>query len=162
MIDVALVPTGETIDLVVEDGDLRLEAGLFTACLVSLFSDGLAAADDELPDGVDRRGWWAGEVTPDDRGDFFGSRLWLLERSTLANATLAAAEAHGREALEWLVREGIAERVEVTASRLDRTTLFLSVQVVRGSATARRDLWTAQLAASVAVGPTRFSLVAIP
>jgi phage gp46-like protein len=163
VIDVALVPTGETLDLVVEDGDLRPEEGLRTAVLVSLFSDGLAEADDELPDdGRDRRGWWAAEVLDADRALGWGSRFWLLERAKLTNATLVAAEEYAREALAWLVREGVAERVEASASRLDLGVLFLEVRLVRGSATERADLWEAELSSSLDVGPTRFRLVAVP
>ena len=163
MIDVALVPVDETLDLVLEGGDLRTEDGLTTAVLVSLFSDALAAADDELPDlGTDRRGWWAAEVLEEDRSAGFGSLLWLLERSKLRNETLVQAEAHARAALAWLVEEGIAERIEATASRLDGQTLFLEVHLFRGRATVRADLWTAQLAITLEVGPARFALVAVP
>lgn len=163
MIDVALVPTGETFDLVLEGGDLRLEDGLRTAVFVSLFSDGLADEDDELPDGgPDRRGWWAEEVLEEDRGDAFGSKLWLLERAKLLDSTLVRAEQHVREALAWMLRAGIAERVEVAASRLDRTTMLLEVRLVRGNASERADLWTAELAADLEVGPARFRLVAVP
>jgi len=163
MIDVALVPVGETLDLVLEDGDLRTEDGLTPAALVSLFSDALAAADDELPDlGTDRRGWWAAEVIEEDRAAGFGSLLWLLERSKLRNETLVQAEAHARAAFAWLLEAGIAERVEATASRLDGQTLFLEVRLIRGQAAERADLWTAQLAVTLAVGPARFALVAVP
>lgn len=163
MIDVALVPTGDLLDVVVDGGDLRPESGMTTAVLISLLSDGLAEADDELPDaGADRRGWWAGNVLARDRGDFFGSRLWLLERSKLSNEVLVRAEELVREALAWLVSAGIAERVDVTASRLDNFTLLITVSIVRGEATERPDLWTSQLSATLAVGPTRFQLVATP
>lgn len=163
MIDVALVPVGEILDVVVEGGDLRPEDGLLTSVLISLFTDGLAAADDELPDeGAERRGWWAGEILEEDRASGFGSLLWLLERSTLRNETLVKAEAYARAALAWLVDEGIAERVEATATRLDLTTLFLEVRLVRGSATEGADLWAVELARTLQVGPVRFALVAVP
>lgn len=163
MIDVALVPVGEVLDLVLEGGDLRSEDGLLTSVLISLFSDGLAAADDELPDqGTDRRGWWASDVLEEDRASGFGSLLWLLERSSLRNETLVKAEASARDALAWLVSEGIAERVEATASRLDLSTLALEVRILRGSATQGADLWTAELGRTLQVGPVRFALVAVP
>lgn len=163
MIDVALVPTGEVLDLALEAGDLKLENGLLTAVLVSLFSDGLAAADDELPDGgTERRGWWGAEVLDQDRGQGHGSLLWLLERSVLTNETLARAEEYARDALAWLVRARIAQRVTASAQRLDTTTALLSVEIMRGDATERADLWAAQLSASLDVGPTRFVLVAVP
>lgn len=162
MIDVALVPVGETLDVVLEGGDLRPEDGLLTAVLISLFSDGLAAADDELPDlGTDRRGWWAGQVLDED-GSGFGSLLWLLERSTLRNETMVRAEDSARAALAWLVQEDIAERVEATASRLDLTTLSLEVRVIRGNAAEGADLWAVELSRTLQVGPVRFALVAVP
>lgn len=163
MIDVALVPTGEALDLVLEAGDLKLEHGLRTAVLVSLFTDATADADDELPDASgDRRGWWAEGLLAEDRGDQFGSLLWLLERSKLSDDVLVAAEEHVRASLDWLRRAGIAERVEVSSSRLDRSTLFLEVRLVRGEAVERADLWTAEFAAELEVGPARFRLVAVP
>lgn len=163
MIDVALVPTGETLDVELVEGDLRLEEGLTTCVLVSLFSDGLAREQDPLPDeGTDRRGWWAGIVLERDRGDEDGSRLWLLERERLSDEVLVRAEEYGREALSWLVREGIAERIEATASRLDLGTMLLELRIVRGSAKERADLWAAQLEVSLEVGPARFDLVAVP
>jgi len=163
MIDVALVPVGESLDLALEGGDLKLEHGLRTAALVSLFSDGLAEADDELPDGgTDRRGWWAAEALETDRGDRWGSRLWLLERAKLLDATLVRAEEHAREAFAWALRVGLAERVEASAARLDLGTMLVEVRLVRGAATQRADLWAAELAAEVEVGPTRFRLVAVP
>ena len=60
------------------------------------------------------------------------------------------------------MRAGIAERVEASASRLDLGVLFLEVRLVRGSATERADLWEAELASTLDVGPTRFRLVAVP
>lgn len=163
MIDVALVAKDDLLDLELEGGDLKLENGLRTAILVSLFTDGLADGDDELPDlGSDRRGWWAGEVTEADRGDFFGSRIWLLERAKLTTATLVQAEEFAREALDWMVRTDVADRIEVAAAQLNRGVLAMDIKVIRGDATARPDLWAAELEASIEVGPARIRLVAVP
>lgn len=163
MIDVALVPIDQTLDLELVDGDLRVEEGLTTCVLVSLFSDALAREQDPLPDlGTDRRGWWAGTVLERDRGDEHGSRFWLLERERLSDETLVRAEEYIVEGLAWLVREEIAERVEATASRLDLGTMLVAVRIIRGSAKERPDLWTAQLETSFEVGPARFELVAVP
>lgn len=163
MIDLALAPVGDALDLVLEDGDLRVENGLRTACYVSLFTDGLAAADDELPDtDGSRRGWWGSTVVAGDRPPSLGSKLWLLERSKLTQQTLLAAEAHASDALSWLVEARIAERVEVSASRTAEGALLLEVRLVRGLATERPELWQAELDAVVEVGPTRFRLVGVP
>jgi phage gp46-like protein len=151
------------LDLVLEAGDLALDESLRTPALVSLFTDALALAEDELPDaGTDRRGWWAEALLVGEGEETWGARLWLLERSTITNRRLADAEVYGREALRWLLDRQIAERVDVTASRLDTTRILLEVSLVRGDAPARAELWEATERLELVLGPTRFSLLAIP
>lgn len=83
---------------------------LDTALLLSLFSDRTAAADDKLPDATnDRRGWWGdiGETVP------IGSRLWLLDRAKLSKATPLAAADYIKEALQWMLDDGVAAQIDV-------------------------------------------------
>lgn len=152
------------LDLVLEGGDLVLDHTFETPALVSLFTDALAFPEDELPDaGTDRRGWWAEALLVGESEEVWGSRLWLLGRAKLTNETLGDAEVYAREAFRWLLDRGIAERIDVTASRLDRAVLLLEVTIVRGAATARAELWestTEEL--RVNLGPSRISLLAIP
>jgi len=115
---------------------------LRSAVLASIFSDRRAEDQDTLPAGSDRRGWWADDPT----GDAFGSRLWLLDRSVLTDETVALAQTYLLEALEWLVEDGVATRVEVT---VDRTPEGISggIDIVReeGADVQLRfaDLWEA-------------------
>jgi len=88
---------------------------LRAALLASIFSDRRAEPDDRLPGGDDRRGWWADALT----GDAFGSRLWLLDRRELTDETAALAQTYLLEALQWMLDDGVASRVEVTTQRLD-------------------------------------------
>lgn len=135
--DVLLEITPSGPDIRLENGDLAPERGLVSALLVSLFTDARAPADAELPDGSDdRRGWWASE--PDDP---HGSLLWLLERAKLTQGTLLELEEYSRNALAWLLREGIAERVDSTAERLDADTLQVEVTVERGASSRWSALW---------------------
>ena len=125
-------------DLVLAGDDLELDQGLETAVLVSLFSDARLEAGDELPEGEsDLRGWWA-DGGPGDR---FGSRLWLLERAKVTQATLELARRYATEALEWLITEEIAERVEVSTLRWGQFGIAIDVEIERGAATAWPGLW---------------------
>lgn len=103
-------------DLVIANGLLQLDAGLRTAVLISLFSDARANESDELPanDG-DRRGWWGDSFSEID-GDRIGSRLWLLSRSKQTDGTLELARGYSRDALAWMLDDGIASSVDVDAS----------------------------------------------
>lgn len=109
------------IDLSLAGYDLATEDGLRTAVIISLFTDRRAEADDEIPDGGDdRRGWWA---------DSLGSRLWLLARSKETPDTLARARTYAAESMQWLIDDGVATAVEVTAEWARRGVLGLRVGI---------------------------------
>ena len=117
------IDTGDG-DLSMIDSDIASDAGLVTACLLSLFLDARADVDDQPPsnDPNDRRGWWADEFS-DFEGDRIGSRLWLLDRSVLTRDTAQRAELYVREGLAWLLQDRVAESIgvvtEATGERLN-------------------------------------------
>jgi len=152
------------LDLVLEAGDLAIDETLRTPALCSLFTDALALEEDGLPDdGGDRRGWWAEALLTGEAAEVWGSRLWLLERSTLTNARLGDAEVYAREAFRWLIDRGALERADVQASRLDSSTLLLTVELVRGESAARAELWEGTAEdLRIDLGPVRVELLAIP
>ena len=111
-------------DLRVEGVDLERDDGLETAVLVSMFTDRRVSAE-ELPRGEsDRRGWW-GDVLADVDGDEIGSKIWLLERSKQSNEALVFAEEYTREALAWMIEDGIAVSVDAAARWVRRGILEL-------------------------------------
>jgi phage gp46-like protein len=123
MADLALQWNGQAGDLALEADDLVRDDGLETAVILSLFLDRRADPGDVLPDaGTDRRGWW-GDAVPPVAGDQIGSRLWLLSREKETAAALRRAEEFACEALQWLVEDRVAERVEV-AAQVPRTGLL--------------------------------------
>lgn len=131
MTDIALKWDGRAADLALEAGDLVLDHSLQTPVVISLFSDRRARPDDALPDANgDRRGW-PGDAWPEVSGDQLGSRLWLLGREKEVAETLRRAREYGRESIAWTLEDGIAARVEVTASVLRRGWLHLDVTIHR-------------------------------
>lgn len=137
MSDLRTVFEGGFGDLVVLGPSLDEDDGLETAVVLSLFTDGRANDDDVLPDeanaGSDRRrGWW-GDTYADVRGDRIGSRLWLLAREKQTQQVLERAREYGREALQWLVDDGIAREVTVTAEIVRDGVLGLLIEVVRSA-----------------------------
>ena len=131
--DAALVfdPDTVTADIGVAAGDLVHEDGLKTAVLISLFTDRRAEADDALPaDDSDRRGWW-GDLVPPAEGDRIGSKLWLLTREKTTREVLNRAREYARESLEWLIEDGIADRLEVDAEYIRMGFLGLAIRIFR-------------------------------
>lgn len=120
MTDVLLAFDAELleVDVLVDGGDLVAERGLVSAVALSLFSDRRAETDDRIPDeSGDPRGWWADGLTPDEPP--LGSRLWLLAREKRTDETLNRAQEFAHEALDWLLRDGIAAAVDVVAQYVD-------------------------------------------
>lgn len=116
--------------------DLAREDGLQTAVLISLFTDRRAAGDDPLPGAPDdRRGWWA-DAWPEIEGDRIGSRLWLLAREKQLASVVQRAREYAEEALQWLVDDGIAAQVEVSAAIVRQGVLGLQVRITRPDASA--------------------------
>jgi phage gp46-like protein len=109
---------------------LAEDDGLETAVIISLFTDRRAEADDELPAGDDRRGWW-GDALAEVEGDRIGSRLWLLSREKQLPQVLARAREYALEALQWLIEDGVASAVDVTAEIVRQGVLGLSVEIRR-------------------------------
>ena len=115
------MPIDSEIDLgmgLVQGGDL------FTAVLISLFSDAAADDDDVIPDGsTNRRGWWGGPI---------GSKLWLLSRAKQTAEVLLQAQGYISQALAWLVSDGVASTVNVSTSYPLPGQLSAKISINRG------------------------------
>lgn len=117
---------------------LETEPGLKTAVIISLFSDARAGDDDELPFGeTDRRGWW-GDMLAGANGPKLGSKLWLLQREKHTTEVLRRAESYAKDALQWLIDDGIAASVLAIAEWVQeppgpRGFLGLRVEITRPS-----------------------------
>lgn len=125
-------------DWLIDPPALATDADLETAVLLSLFTDARAADDDLVPGASDdRRGWWAGPL---------GSRLWLLAREKATNDVRLRAEDYCREALAWMLTDGVADRIEVAAEWAappDQRRLEIEVEIFRDRSIiyARRYDW---------------------
>lgn len=118
-------------DINVANGDLTTDDTIVPAVLLSLFCDRLADPSDLIPDGTTwRRGWW-GDLLSEVDGDLTGSRLWILRRKKLTEETLNKARDYAVEALQWLIDDGIAQKVDVVSEKIDYQTLGLQVIITR-------------------------------
>lgn len=138
-------------DWYIANGGLAIDqGGLQSAVLVSLFTDGRAPDDAALPPGSDdRRGWWADTYQADD----IGSLLWLLARAKKAGNGNGYAGATGnllkrvedvcRAALKWLLDDGVARSVDVTARWLSASALGVRIVITKpfGAAVAFDYSW---------------------
>ena len=115
----------------VDGADLASDDGLETAVGISLFTDGLCTSQEAASAGVtDRRGWW-GDAYADVPGDQIGSRLWLLAREKRLPATVERARQYAAAALQWLIADGVAAKVDVQAELVGADVLALSVAIHR-------------------------------
>ncbi len=135
MTDIALVPSAFddiAFDLLADAGSLATDQGLRTAITISIFTDARASAEDSLPAGGDRRGWW-GDALPAIEGDVIGSKLWLLERSKITAGVVTQARDYLTACLAWLVQDKVAAAVDVQVEVQRPQTLAFVVIVIRPS-----------------------------
>lgn len=116
MSDVRLALTNNlNFGVILEDGDLQSDKGLETAVTISLFTDA-RVTDEELPQGADSKRGWFGDMFPDVDGDKIGSKIWTLARSKRLTETLRRTEDYAKQALKWMIDDGIAQAVTAVAS----------------------------------------------
>lgn len=125
--------TGSADLQLTDDGALADDGALETLVLVSLFTDREATREEIEAAGLDQqRGWWADadSVRP-TTAERMGCKLWLLLREKTTLATLRRAEGYALDGLLWLQRQGIADKITVTASRPRPGWLGLEVTISR-------------------------------
>jgi len=144
MTDIKAVFIGDRMvsDFALGAGALEADPGLETAIIISLFTDRRANPDDELPaEASDRRGWW-GDVAPpsvDGRpvdGARIGSRLWLLNREKQTTVVLARAREYCREALAWMIEDGVCDRIDIDVEIVRTGVLGFRIVIYRPQAGA--------------------------
>lgn len=110
--DYKLAQGKEGWDLVKGEYDLKLEDGLYSAIIVSLFTE---------------PGWW-GNAYLERKGDAYGCKLSEACRASLGQATLQRLEDECMRALSWMVQDGIARNVAVSARKKgDNVSLTITV-----------------------------------
>jgi len=148
MSDIALRYCGQSFDVRVSKNDLELDDGLETSVIISLFTE-KRVRPDELPfPETDRSGFW-GDMFADIEGDEIGSKLWLLRREKQTSETLVRYEEYSKEALQWLIDDGIAATVGVVASfpNREQVDLLVTIQKPQGKVSFKYSItWDAEKA----------------
>lgn len=86
---------------------------LTRAVVISFFTHRRADPDDnaDVP-----MGWW-GDTWPAVANDRYGSKLWLLQRSKLTNALVNTVRTYLRDALQWMLDDGVVSRIDIDVQR---------------------------------------------
>jgi phage gp46-like protein len=126
------------VDYALEQLGLTEDNGLDTAVIISLFTDRQAEASDVIPDGTDdKRGHWS-DSFPDIDGDLIGSRLWLLNREKQLPEVMVRAREYCKEALAWMVEDGVAGEITVTVTNPRDAILHAQIEIAKPDGTATR------------------------
>lgn len=150
MTDVALLQIGVgnfSLLLSAAGNDLLSDEGLETAVIISVFSDKRLPNGQTPNDGTsDPRGWW-GDLGDED-GVQIGSYLWLLWREKVLPATISRAIEYCKDALQWMIDDGIAKTVNVIGERAGHYQISLGIEILRPTGETLRYayLWDGQRA----------------
>ena len=135
-----------TADIQFENGDIKQGSDLEALVVLSLFSDARCGDGIATPDGTDdRRGNWLDTY---DTTNVNGSLLWLTERSKITGtADVLTIQSYAKEALQWMVKAGIADRIDAKAIRYTGGKVNLTVTVTQANspdAFRYRWVWTSR------------------
>lgn len=120
------------------DMDLLRDDGLYTAILISLFSDARAPLDVVLPqDQEDRRGWWNDSLAATS----VGSLLWTLRREKTTDETAARAKEYCQTALKWMIDNQIASSLAIETQIVQPAGLQIEIVIQRGNSKEYDYLW---------------------
>lgn len=100
---------------------------LYRALIISLFTWRRKNTSD---DSDHPYGWW-GDSYPSIANDKIGSRLYLLTRSKLNNQTANFAKIYIKEAVQWMINDGLASRIDVSVKRIDLTVLVATINIFK-------------------------------
>lgn len=100
---------------------------LYRALIISLFTWRRKNTSDESEHPY---GWWGDSYTS-IANDKIGSRLYLLARSKLTNQTANFAKIYIKEAVQWMIDDGIASRIDVSVMRTDLTVLVATINIYK-------------------------------
>jgi phage gp46-like protein len=117
----------------VESTDLTQSESLTRAVIISLFTWRRANADDVIEG--QKMGYWGDVSEPPETNDKIGSRLWLLAREKVLQSTINRAREYAQEALQWLIDDGVASRVDVIAERYGVDGIALQCTIYRADGT---------------------------
>lgn len=131
--------------------DLAVGDDLETAVVISLLSWARRLADDPNPSpNSDPMGWWA-DFLLEDANDFVGSKLWLAHGEKASPDLLLQISQWGKDALRWMIDDGVATDATVEAERVttDRIDILVTITKPNGSEVFRYSInWAAQAARS--------------
>lgn len=132
MSDIGIFFQNNCFQTLLELGDLKGDTGLETAVIISLFSDKRVTPSEVPPGLTSQRGWW-GDLVPEIEGDQIGSKLWTFSRSKVTLETVAQMETEVKNALNWMLTDGVAESIDVVGSIDEFKRIILAISIKRPS-----------------------------
>lgn len=148
MSDIALHFNNTTneYDVSVVSGDLAAGNSLETAVIISLFT-WARAGENDVGVGKPRFGWWGDKIDAENT-DSTGSKLYLLKRCKITQETISKAEEYIRDALKWMITDGVASEITTTVERNpdNKDRLDATIVISRGDDNTTlkfNDLWKA-------------------
>lgn len=147
--DIKIINTGVEYDIEFSGGDFTPEEGLETAVLMSIYTDRRADDDDILDDPDDKRGWWGDQFEADE----IGSKRWQLYRQKITNETMSLLRQYDRDALQWMIDDGVVKDIVVTVERYSTNVVAEEIKLYysngKSVAFKFKTLWENQYASGM-------------
>jgi phage gp46-like protein len=122
MADIALKWNGTIADIDFGELDINSDTSLESAILISLFTDKRVEG---------QRGTWFDSYEAELGNEELGSRLWLLDREKRVSEIPVRANEYAKEALRWLIQDGIVKSIQVDSYLDGQNLLAIPITVTK-------------------------------
>lgn len=124
-----------------ESGMLDASSGFETPVTASLFTWGRSPNANVSEQGQ-RFGWWGDSYTTKPP---IGSLIWTLRRAKNSPETRRRLRSMCRDALAWMVADGIAKSITVEAERYALQAISLKISILRADGGRWAGIWRVHL-----------------
>jgi len=115
----------------IANGDLATGGDLYNAIYISLLTWRKPSDTDLVDKSTYQHGFWADAYT----GLTTGSRLYLLQNSKLNYETASRAKTYITEALQWMIDQGVAEKIIIKTDIPALNTLMIYIDIYKTDGT---------------------------
>lgn len=111
-------------DLTITNNDIEIDSSFRTTIIVSLFTNRRITERENNDNYTDLQGYWG--------NNDFGSKLWTLKRSKTTEATRLKAVAYAKQALQWMIDDGLCSKIDVRGYYVGIDRLNLEIDITKG------------------------------
>ncbi len=139
--DLLLIDTPDGGDLVIETGILQPDRRFDTAVYISLFGGN----KEDSGKVKTNKTWWGNTLEDNETNKIVSRFQFIITAMPLTIKNIKAAEAAAKMDLQWIIDQGIADKIEAEGRTAENNFFTLAIKILKDNTTlfenSYSDLW---------------------